>query len=164
MKFSVPWNQILNAVKFSPLMLTHSANVPLLCELALFYENCVKLCLPLQTVLQDELGWLEKEIELWVWASVLTTPDGNINCLRLHLQTPRCCFFSFSFFSFACYIWVESSSSSATRRWIIGFSRTQFEVLILKFVNLKNLVCVCQYFVFVYLTQFLDFFREEIRP
>jgi hypothetical protein len=124
-------------------MLTHSENVPLLCELALFYEKCEKLCLPLQTMLQDELGWLEKEIELWVWASVLTTPDGNINCLRLHLLTPRCCFFSFSFFSFACYIWVESSSSSATRRWIIGFSRTPFEVLILKFVNLKNLVCVC---------------------
>lgn len=144
-------------------MLTHSENVHLLCELALFYENCIKLCLPLQSVLQDELGWLEKEIELWVWASVLTTPDGNINCLRLHLLTLRCCFFSFSFFSFACYIWVESSFSSATRRWIIGFSRTQFKVLILKFVDLKNLVsvCVCQYFVFVFLTQFVVFFMKK---
>ena len=148
-------------------MLTHSENVPLLCELALFYENCIKLCLPLQTVLQDELGWLEKEIELWVWASVLTTPDGNINCLRLHLLTLRRCFFSFSFFSFACYIWVESSSCSATRRWIIGFSRTQFKVLILKFVDLKNLVCVCvcvcvcQYFFFIFLTQFVVFFMKK---
>jgi len=124
-------------------MLTHSENVSLLCELALFYENCVELCLPPHSVLQDELGWLQKEIELWVWASLLTTPDGNINCLRLHLLTLRCCFFSFSFFSFACYIWVESSSSSATRRWIIGFSRTRFKVLILKFVDLKTPVSVC---------------------
>jgi hypothetical protein len=119
-------------------MLTYSENV---IEVSIVSLESYRTLLVASNYSVGRLGWLEKEIELWVWASVLTTPDGNINCLRVLLLTPRCrlfFFFSFSLFSFACYIWVESLFSSATRRRIIGFSGTQCKVFILRFVALKT--------------------------